>query len=79
MTYWHVAYYAFGFTTGFMVGMTAYFHKLRDEQDTTRFLSAATTGDKKMPVDFFGKAESVDEFGGEDYFPPTVYEELENL
>ena len=81
MTYWHVAYFAFGFTTGFLTGMMAYFIKLRNEQETTRFLSADSIGDKKMPLERILRknAERVDEFGGEAYFPPPVYSELENL
>jgi len=81
MTYWHVAYFAFGFTTGFMTGMMAYFMALRREQETNKFLSAATIGDEKMPLERILRksAEGLDDWGEVDYFPPTVYSELENL
>ena len=86
MTGWHVTYatvawVAFGFALGFVTGLMHYFHALRREQETTKFLSADSIGDEKMPLERILRknAESVDEFGGEAYFPPTVYSELEDL
>jgi len=86
MTGWHVTYatvawVAFGFTMGFLTGMMTYFMALRREQETTRFLSAATIGDKKMPLErvLRKNAERLDDWGETDFFPPVVYQELENL
>jgi len=77
----HVVAAVVGAAVALPIGIMWYWGMFRREQETTKFLSANSIGDEKMPLERILRknAERVDEFGGEDFFPPTVYEELEKL
>ena len=78
MTGWHVAYFVFGFTTGFMIGATTYLIALKREQEDNKFLSAQAlpVGDQKTPIEgILGRAERPDG-GWSHQAPPSIYNRL---